>query len=281
AQQWTAGCRNIPKQDIGELITPFPLSVSVIANNVWKYNGDLAQGKTAVIRMKPYQGIELLLGLLSKDIRFSILHFTLSNSLGLIAYLGNFLHGGSRATDNSEVKKAKLRMNDAMLVLSFLGLLLYQSKIEKENYMEELAFLIGQFLHISDELHALYCQNKRDGQIPPQLAGNALFVAAGTTPIQALAQLSTRMNPYVAWAKQYRFENVEEKGKESWRARWLLNLFEQLSDKIASKINNDIRFGDYDRAQLFIGYMASLPITKKDGSTEILKEENSIGGENE
>ena len=143
--------------------------------------------------------------------------------------------------------------------------------------MEELAYLLGQLLHVSDELHMLYCKVKREGDIPPQLAGAALFVTAGEMPYQALAQLSTRMNPYIAWAKQYRYKNIEKKGEESWRARWILGLFKQLSDKVNPIMNKAIRFGDYEKAQLFVGYMASLP--KKDTSGESGNvDENEIAG---
>ena len=37
--------------------------------------------------------------------------------------------------------------------------------------MEELAYLLGELLHVSDELHTLYCKIKRNGDIPPQLVG--------------------------------------------------------------------------------------------------------------
>ena len=88
--------------------------------------------------------------------------------------------------------------------------------------MEELAYLLGELLHVSDELHTLYCRIKRNGDIPPQLAGSALFVTAGEMPYQALSQLSTRLNPYLSWAKQYQHKEIDTQGEESWRARWLL-----------------------------------------------------------
>ena len=67
--------------------------------------------------------------------------------------------------------------------------------------MENAAYLTGQMLRISDELHARYCMKKREGDVPPQLAGNAVFNTAAENPIQALSILCTRMTPYIAWAK--------------------------------------------------------------------------------
>ncbi len=81
--------------------------------------------------------------------------------------------------------------------------------------MENMAYLVGQLLKVSDELHTMYCQVVRNGDVPPQLAGSALFVTASETPNQALRQLSVRMNPYITWAKQYRYKNVNEKIKKA------------------------------------------------------------------
>jgi hypothetical protein len=78
--------------------------------------------------------------------------------------------------------------------------------------MENNPYLIGQILKVSDELHTLYCKVVRGGDVPPQLAGNSVFIAATETPVQALSQLRLRMNPYIAWAKQYRTKSVDEKG---------------------------------------------------------------------
>ena len=136
--------------------------------------------------------------------------------------------------------------------------------------MEELAYLLGQLLHVSDELHTLYCKVKRKGDIPPQLAGSALFTTAAEMPFQALAQLSTRLNPYISWAKQYQYQNIEKQGQESWRARWLLRLFERLSNKVHLQMDKSVRFSDYEKAQLFIGYMASLPTKEATDQNKIV-----------
>ena len=93
-----------------------------------------------------------------------------------------------------------------------LGLLLYKSGITKEDYMQDTAYSIGQLLKISDELHALYCEIKRDGEVPPQLAGNSVFVTASETPAQAVALLCTRIIPYIARADQYRRRGKEKSG---------------------------------------------------------------------
>lgn len=259
AEAWSAGCRNIPSLITDELVVPFPLEVAAIVNGVWKQNGERAGGKASVQCMKYYQGMQLLLDILPQDAVYNFLHNTLKDTSGLINYLGNLLHRGRKGLDNTGLKRLKAQKNAASQIISVLGLLLYKCNIRKEKYMEELAYLLGELLHVSDELHTLYCRIKRNGDIPPQLAGSALFVTAGEMPYQALSQLSTRLNPYLSWAKQYQHKEIDTQGEESWRARWLLWLFERLSNKVHLHMDKSIRFGDYEKAQLFIGYMASLP----------------------
>ena len=270
---WSIGCRNIPELEINKLIIPFPLEVEASVNSVWKTNGERADRKIPVKRMKYYQGVQLLLDILPHGAIYNFLHIILENSSGLINYLGNLLYRGRKIGSNAELRRLETQKNMAAQIISVLGLLLYKCGIRKENYMEELSYLLGQLLHVSDELHTLYCKIKRNGDIPPQLAGSALFTTAGEMPYQALSQLSTRLNSYISWAKQYQYKDIATKGEESWRARWLLGLFEQLSNKVHLQMDKSIRFSDYEKAQLFIGYMASLP--KKDAT-----EQNKIMGGN-
>lgn len=272
ADDWSLGCHNLPDLEIGGRITPFPLEVRAIVNGVWKQNGERADGKATVKRMKDYQGIELLLDILPQDIVHYFLHITLENSSGLFNYLGNLLHRNKEGGSNTEFRRLERQEHAGTQVLSVLGLLLYKCDIRKEKYMRELAYLLGQLLHVSDELHTLYCKVKRNGDIPPQLAGSALFTTAGEMPFQALAQLSTRLNPYISWAKQYQYQNIEKQGQESWRARWLLRLFEQLSNKVHLQMDKSVRFNDYEKAQLFIGYMGSLP------TKEATDQNKTVGG---
>jgi len=185
AVDWETGCCNTPKTDMGEQIIPFPLHVARIVNNVWKQNGELAQGKTAVERMKYYQGMELLLAIMQESMIGNYIHIALAHSSGLVSYIGNWVHGGSKCKDKTEVKTLEKLKKETVLLLSVLGLFLYKHGDRKEKYMESMAYLVGQLLKISDELHTLYCSVVRDGNVPPQLVGSALFATAGETPNQA------------------------------------------------------------------------------------------------
>jgi len=278
ANDWSTGCKNLPVLDIGEPDTPFPLEVPDILNAVWKQSGERADGKTPVKRMKYYQGMELLLDALPPAAIRNYLHITVENFAGLFMRLGYLLHSREKLDGKSEHKKLEDKKYAAAQSLSVIGLLLYKCDERKEIYMEKLAFLLGQWLHVSDELHALYCIVKRDGDIPPQFAGGALLVSAGEMPYQALSQLSSRMNPFVAWAKQYRYQKVEKPDAESRRAQWLLNSYEKIANQIAPQMDKSTRFGDFEKAELYIGYMASLPRKEKTAVTD----DNKTGGiENE
>lgn len=282
AEDWEIGCRNTPETDLGEREIPFPLQVAQIVNNIWKQNGELAQGKTSVERMKYYQGMELLLDLMQENMIKNYLHIVLAHSSGLVSCIGNWVHSGSKCKDKTEEKTLEKLITETVLLLSVLGLLLYKHGDRKEKYMENMAYLVGQLLKISDELQTLYCKVVRGGDVPPQLVGSALFATAGETPNQAIAQLSLRMNPYITWAKQYRFKNIKTKNEESWRARWYLSLYEDVADKLVSAMTDSTRFGDFDKAQLFIGYLASFP--KRESSVTAIGDDNdndnNIGGTN-
>jgi hypothetical protein len=139
--------------------------------------------------------------------------------------------------------------------------------------MENVPYLFGQVLKISDELHAMYCKVVRNGEVPAQLAGNALVTAALETPERTFALLGERMIPYIAWAKQYqtKTKNNEEKGKENWRARWYLGLYAQAATILKQKwdTGNKYRFSDSEKAQLFIGYLANFPKKVEDSTGDI------------
>lgn len=280
AEDWEAGCWNTPETDLGERIIPFPLQVARIVNNVWKQSGELAQGKTAVERMKYYQGMELLLDLMQENMIGNYLHILLTHSAGLVSYMGNWVHGGSKCKDKTEEKTLEKLNYETVLLLSVLGLLLYKRGDRKENYMENMAYLVGQLLKISDELHTLYCKVVRNGDVPPQLAGSALFAAAGEMPYQAMAQLSLRMNPYITWAKQYRFKD-KSKNEGTGIAGWLLRLYEDTANKLYPVMTHSTRFNDFEKAQLFIGYLASFP--KKESSVTAVSDDkdndNNAGGD--
>jgi hypothetical protein len=223
---------------------------------VWKMNGTNAG---EIKKIKTYQGLDLMLEKNQTGLEQYILQTLLGNSNGLLLYLGNQLHGSG--LKGYGVISGKIDRKQYVYFFPLLGLLLYKLNQFKEDYMGNMPYLLGQILKISDELHAFYCKVVRKGEVPPQLAGNSLLVTAMETPGRVLAQLCSRINPYLSWAKQYRTKNCLIKGEESWKAGWYLNLYGENADILKAKFGEaqNYRFNDIEKSQLFIGYLADFP----------------------
>ena len=253
SEEWTVGTKNLPPFSFGQISTPFPLDTADILNRFWKQDGSLITDKFKPI--PKYHGMELLLE--DKLDTTADLHLLSEKGFAIGAFLGN--------------KLAKKDFDDAIWLkikdlLALIGLLLYRRGLGKELYMDSLPYLYGQLLKISDALHALYCTVVREGNLPTQLAGSGVYQMAAEAPVRTLSLLGQRMNPYIAWAKTYRRKNVREAGKESWRAGWLLSLYEKTVDKLAAAWKPETRFNDEEKALLFIGYLAGYP--KKEDAGE-------------
>ncbi len=248
SEEWAIGCGNLPRFSFEHPRVIFPLSASDVLNSFWKQDGDLAAPQFKPI--PKYHGIELLLepGMpISAD-----LHILAKQTMVLENHISISLFREALSD------KVDFKMTDPMNLLSLLGMLLYRTGIRKETYMENLPYLFGQILKVSDELHALYCNVVR-GDLPTQLAGSGVYQSAAEAPARTLSLLGTRMNPYITWAKTYRTKGITEKGKESWRAARLLSMYEVIMSKLREVWQPDVRFGDADQAQLFIGYLAEFP----------------------
>ncbi len=257
AKEWQQGCANTPSIRIGawgeikgEIIatepeTPFPLQIADCLNRVWKLDGT---SKCETKSMAKSRGIELLLDEFA--VRNQVAHLlalALQNGKGLFYWLGNTLHGG-KIINLDGLNKQKL------LMPAILGLLLWKLGIHKEVYMNNSPYLVGRMLKLADELHALYCKEVRDGNLPPQLLGNALMTAALDSPTRALAQLALRIAPYLGWAKT---NSTNSAGLSRYFLKQLGFVEGALRDSILPP-----RLDDPARAQLLLGYISSNPQTE-------------------
>lgn len=260
SEAWTLGCTNLPKFLFDAPEVPYPLDIADTLNRPWKQSGE-----PATERFKPiprYHGMELLM-----EPAMSVcsdLQLLAANAATLSAYLGYL-----SATENL----CHPRWNDAKNMLALLGLFLYRNGIRKDDYMDNLPYLYGQLLKAADELHALYCKVVRKGEIPPQLAGGGLFLAAVEAPVRTLNVLSQRIMPYYTWAKSYRLQGSQLEGKESWRAGWLYRLCEDITGKIKQNWTMQTRLNEEEKAQMFIGYLAAFPKSEKN---ETKTEEDTV-----
>ena len=158
-----------------------------------------------------------------------------------------------------------------------LGILLYLLGHNKEDYMKDRDYLLGQFLQFADRLHLFYCKGVRGGQIPPQLLGNAYVAMMAQSPKRALDVMTERMPIYKAYATQIANRAAEPETQEgaaadrmqaspeedkkkpmspAAEARWLLKQLGQISQAIAQ---GDLSDGMTitSKAQLLLGYLAT------------------------
>lgn len=265
AEKWQTGCTNIPsislriwsdekKPILVNPATPYPLQVASCLNRIWKLDGTFIKKGEEKPLIAPTRGIELLLEDNPERFVPHLLSTLLQNSKGLLLYIGNrrlLLDEKGREIVFSVSDKKKYE-HHKLLVPSVLGLLLYKLNIRKENYMNQPPFLIGRMLKLADELHALYCKEARDNNLPPQLIGNTLMTAALETPVQALAQLALRLKPYYGWAQTYR---GNEKGR---LGAYFIGLYGEVAAQL-EKQELPSRFNDAERAQFLLGYLAANP----------------------
>lgn len=253
SEEWTLGCTNLPNFPFGTPSVPYPLDVANTLNCFLKQDGS-----TLTDKFKPfpkYRGIEILMDpALSTAVD---LHRLTECAMNIGAFLGDWRAKNDNKNDNDIIyhptfEKAKER-------LSLMGLFLYRNCIRKDRYMDNLPYLYGQLLKAADELHALYCRVVRGGDYPPQLVGSSLFQSAAEMPVRTMNIMSQRIMPYYSWAKSYRFKNIQESQKESWRAGWLYSMCEKIMSKLQSSWTPQTRFNDEEKAQLFIGYLAKFP----------------------
>ena len=259
SEEWTLGCANLPPFSFGTPKTLYPLDIADVLNRFWKQDGEVATDKFKPVPR--YHGIEILM-----DSKLSVsadLHRLSESAMSIGSFFGKLSANNARNQPMQEKAKD---------MLALMGLFFYRERIGKEKYMESLPYLYGQLLKAADELHALYCKVVRNGEVPQQFVGGALFQSAAEAPIRTLNILSQRIMPYYSWAKSYRLKGIMEADKEIRRAGWLYWICEQTVNKLQNSWTPQTRFSDEEKAQLFIGYLAAFP---KEEQSEKNSEEDS------
>ena len=133
--------------------------------------------------------------------------------------------------------------------------------------MKESAFLLGRCLRIADEIHRLYCEverKKKDGKpdIPPELCGSSLLVGMTESPTMALDQLRMRSMPYIRWA-----QGGKDKGEKGRLVHYWMRYWSEIADQLHT-LEWPKRLTPEERAQVFLGYLASFPKSEKSASTD-------------
>lgn len=153
--------------------------------------------------------------------------------------------------------------------------------------MNEAAFRLGQLLSIADVVHAGYCADVRQGQVPPALLGNAVLTMAQANPAKALAALARRWKPYASWAKRasaadaakLRGSAKREESDRGWKisqAIWQHRRVAEISAALHGQLPQTV--DDVFRAELLLGCVAGLPPrTRTEGDDDDQRVEESDG----
>ena len=251
-REWIAASANIPSDKVpefckyGKFFAPFPLEVKRIINTVWKMSGELSE--IQLPKVYNYHGLDLLLKRSHDMVRsdFKLMSQTYLN-LGVFAGSYFIQVKNSSSVDPSIAKKIKESM-------VFTGMLLYWAGIKKEDYMIEYPFLLGRLLKISDCLHELYSHEVRNS-MPKSLVGNSMYMSACVNPKACLSQLGQRMTPFINWASVNKNACIPY-GRTAGR---YLRLYEETASALSDVLTDQTRFSDTEKAQLFLGYLSSLP----------------------
>lgn len=190
--------------------------------------------------------------------------FDLANRLlnKLLKQFSNLLEQASLDKTNSGKHH-----RDARYAISAISILLYKLNRNKEVYMNELAYKLGQFCSVLDEIHTGYCSSERKGQMPNRLVGNQAYAAAVINPIKALEITAQRFAVYQAWARRNsqkadsEFSENNEKIKNAKYAYfWFRDNCADLHDLIPEKLPVAT---PASKAELLLGYLAGRPIVKR------------------
>ena len=169
---------------------------------------------------------------------------------------------------------------EVLRTVTMLGVLLSKSGRNKEIYMSQIAFKLGQLLAAADIVHAGYCADVRGGDVPPSLLGNQVFTMAQASPAKALATLCRRWKPYDGWAKRTahdpdRIEALHgSKQKDQQQRFWEIKKalrhareMKPLADEVSTELNT-CKVDDLFRAELLLGYIAGLQKSQSDLSAQ-------------
>ena len=265
---WLAGAGNVPEMAIRrwpplkkgekaakgtkpvrcEFHAPLPLVATRLTYTVWAQDGNVKQEPK--FRSAPlyegfpvFDGLELFLGdAVSTGLAERMLSLLLQGSGSLFAAIGNLAH-------EREVVALRAAADHLETALPLFGILLHKLNHHKETYMENAPYLIGRFLNLADGLHAIWCKNVRDNQIPPKLLGSSLFASFQMNPRQAFGNVSLRMMPYLDWAKT-------NETPDAALSRWFLGEFGRVCAALkATEI--PARLSDTDKAEMLLGYLAA------------------------
>jgi hypothetical protein len=228
-----------------ESVTVFPVKLQRFLNTVWKRDGDMA-GKVKIF--EPADGLRLLLEDPCDALAKHMMERFMQHAQG---YFLTLCRTQCRIDEKGRREISKLP--DKSYYPGILGLLLFKLGKQKDEYMNEIAFLLGRCLRVADELHRLYCEVVRNNSLPPELCGSSLLIGTMESPCMALNQLAMRSAPYVKWAR-----GGSDKGEKGGLVWYWLKQWEVIADQLHTQ-QWPKRLTPEERAKVFLGYLSSFP----------------------
>lgn len=270
AQKWIEAERNVPNNISLHHLSP----LSLTRIHVIKFEKK-EKKKNEYAGIPAKEGLSLFLShTIKAQIITRILRLFL---LRQAPFLSEYVNGNGKNDSryrNEEMKK------EAEKNCVLLGLLLHKMERKKEDYMNDTAFKLGQFLAGLDVIHAGYCADVRGGNVPPSLLGNQYLTMSQKNPKKALASICQRWKPYAGWAVKSMQDRsrtdalcnstkTEEKNR-GWAIRKAWRCFRELSS-LAEELNSLLQEKKIDesfKAELLLGYISGLTKKEQDEITE-------------
>jgi hypothetical protein len=253
--EWRAGARNRPRLVLqGDDFVPSPSAVMRCLQMNWQ-RGGTSYSDAPGCRLADVYNVLIADRSGTREAASLLRRLTLLRTSDLLMASGHAAHRGANDSGKSIAREGR---QNAVIAVSLLGITLYRLGDRKETYMQEPSFLIGRFLSLTDTLHVEYCKGARNGDMPPQLLGNALIPTAVADPNKGFARMLQRLRPYQAWARSKRGSGV---------ARWSCAEMGKIATEIARKLPGQ-RLNEAEQAQLLLGYLARSEKTSEEGVQE-------------
>jgi len=274
AEQWTQAQRNLPPwlflwhnkaRRRPQSLTP--LSIPSLTRRQFVRTGTEATDAIGVPATEAF-GLFLQDGD-TRRLAQRLLHVVLRRHHQLLEATAHAKHGA---------RISKLDTGTALHVLTLLAILLNALGRRGGSWMNDAAFRLGQLLSVADVVHAGYCADARQGQVPPALLGNSVLTMAQANPAKALAALGRRWKPYASWAKRASAAEAaklrdsakpdqKDRGWKISQAIWQYRRAAEISAALHGQLPQTA--DDVFRAELLLGYVAGLPPRTKAESDEI------------
>ena len=275
AANWNNACKNVPSTELalfmsGKICSPNPISPKQFGL-IFRKNYSRSSFDKKIKKQKNVPGISFseVMTLFLNDVYTSDTVRRLLSKI--LKQFSSLLEIVALEKTHKKIPSGKTlnkhHRQDALYAITAVGLFLYKLGRKKEVYMKELAYKLGQFCSVLDEIHIGYCESERKGKEPGRLIGNQAYAAAVMNPRKALEITAQRFAVYKSWAyKNCRKEDgcLGENAKNAkYASFWLRKNSGELHKLIPEKIPVST---PESKAELLLGYLAGRDIVKTQNS---------------